>query len=105
MSSSEPWHQISACSAFFLYQIPLVAGNATTVLVITGLNVWAKQVRFNNKSWHELLDCHCFYHLVTYWKGLIFLNFYFLLRLIMTPHVFYVHMTYVYSFSYVFHFT
>ena len=56
MSSSEPWHWISACSAFFLYQVPLVAGNATTVLVITGLNVWAKQVRFNDKSWHELLD-------------------------------------------------
>ena len=41
---------------FFLYQVPLVAGNAATVLVITGLNVWAKQVRFNDKSWHELLD-------------------------------------------------
>ena len=56
MSSGEPWHRISACSAFFLYRVPLVAGNANTVLVITGLNVWAKQVRFNDKSWHELLD-------------------------------------------------
>ena len=41
---------------FFLYQVPLVAGNANIVLVITGLNVWAKEVRFNGKSWHELLD-------------------------------------------------
>ena len=28
-----------------------------------------------------------------------FFNFYFLLRLVTTPHVFYVHMTYVYSLS------
>ena len=34
-----------------------------------------------------------------------FLNFYFHLGLITTPHVFYVHMTYVYSFSHVSFFT
>ena len=34
-----------------------------------------------------------------------FLNFYFHLGLVMTPHVLYVHITYVYSFSYVFLFT
>ena len=42
------------------------------------------------------------------WNGLIFFElfkFYFLLGLIMTPHVLYAHMTYVYFFSNVFHFT
>ena len=46
---------------------------------------------------------------MTFWyvfrTDLIFSNFYFLilhLGLITTPHVLYVHMTYVYSFSYVF---
>ena len=34
-----------------------------------------------------------------------FFNLFFLLRLVMTPHVLYVHMTYVYSFSCVFPFT
>ena len=45
---------------------------------------------------------------MSYWNGLIFFKLfklYFHLGLIMTPHVFYVHMTYVYSFSHVSFFT
>ena len=66
--------------------------------------------------------CHRYDFLVRLWNGLVivmtfgmslertqlflnFLNFYFHLGLIMTPHVFYVHMTYVYSFSHVSFFT
>ena len=43
-----------------------------------------------------------------FWNGLKFFKLfklYFLMGLITTPHVFYVHMTYVYSFSYVSFFT
>ena len=43
-----------------------------------------------------------------FWNGLNFFELfklYFLTGLITTPHVFYVHMTYVYSFSYVLSFT
>ena len=43
-----------------------------------------------------------------FWNGLTFFelfNFIFHLGLIMTPHVLYVHMTYVYSFSHVSFFT
>ena len=47
-------------------------------------------------------SCHCYDFLVRFiGKDLYFLNFfnfYFLSRLVMTPHVLYVHMTYVYSF-------
>ena len=49
-----------------------------------------------------LQNCHRYDFLVCLWNGLNFFEpfkFYFHLGLITTPHVLYVHMTYVYSLS------
>ena len=54
---------------------------------------------------HMSHECHRYDFLVRLWNGLNFFKLYFHLGLITTPHVLYVHMTYVYSISYVSHFT